>query len=151
MLPPVTPCILEKIQKGEYIDFGTVTTKAMFGAPEPQTSFALGVNPSGDSLAIQPTSSHKQITAWLEAWNIFLAVMVDRNPVKASRLIAYHITSPNSWRLLIQHSKNSVKLVEFLPHTRHPIFAHLVWALSPNMMEGGELYAILHCTTQMII
>ena len=34
-LPPVTPRILEKIHKGEYIDCSTFTTKVMFGAPEP--------------------------------------------------------------------------------------------------------------------
>ena len=45
--------------QGEYADFGTLTTKAMFGAQKPQTSFTLEVNPSGDSLAIQATSGHK--------------------------------------------------------------------------------------------
>lgn len=73
-LPPVTPRTLDKIRKGEYIDFSTLTTKAMFGTPEPQTSFTLEENPSGDSFAIQPTSNHKRINsfpAWLEAWNFF--------------------------------------------------------------------------------
>ena len=93
-LPPVTPRILEKIRKGECIDFSTLTTKAMFGAPEPtlQTSFTLELTPSGDSFAIQPTSSHKRITsfpAWLECWNIYLAIRVDHNSSKASELIAY--------------------------------------------------------------
>jgi len=60
-LPPVTPCILDKIHKGEYIDFGTLTTRAMFGTPEPttQTSFTLELTTSGDLFAIQPTSGHK--------------------------------------------------------------------------------------------
>ena len=93
-LPPVTPRILEKIRKGEFIDFSALTTKAMFGAPEPtsQTSFTLELTPSGDSFAIQPTSSHKRIIsfpAWLECWNIYLAIMVDHNPSKAPELIAY--------------------------------------------------------------
>ena len=93
-LPPVTPRILEKIRKGEYIDFSTLTTKSMFGASEPtsQTSFTLELTPSGDSFAIQPTGSHKRVTsfpAWLESWNIYLAIMVDHDPAKASELIAY--------------------------------------------------------------
>jgi len=91
-LPPVPQHILDKIRKGEYVDFGRLTSKEMYGASEPQTSFTLEVNPSGDSFAIQPTSSHKRITSfptWLESWNIFLAIMVNHNPSKASELIAY--------------------------------------------------------------
>ena len=66
----------------------------MFGAPEPisQTSFTLELTPSGDSFAIQPNSNHKRITsfsAWLESWNIYLAIMVYHNPAKAPELIAY--------------------------------------------------------------
>jgi len=40
-LPPVPQHILDKIQKGEYVDFDTLTSKAMYGASEPQTSFTL--------------------------------------------------------------------------------------------------------------
>ena len=60
-LSPIAPRILEKIHKGEHIDSGTLTTKAMFGVPEPmlQTPFTLELIPSGDSFTIQPTSSHK--------------------------------------------------------------------------------------------
>ena len=100
-LPPVTPRILDKIRKIEHIDFGTLTLRAIFGTPErtTQTSFTLELTPSGNSFAIQPTCGHKRITsflAWLETWNIFLAIMVDHNPAKASQLIAYQaiITSP---------------------------------------------------------
>ena len=59
-------------RQGEYIDFATLTTKATFGASElaSQTSLhcTLELAPSGDSFAIQPTSSHKRILsfpAWL--------------------------------------------------------------------------------------
>jgi len=66
-LPPVTPCILDKIRKGEHIDFGTLTTRAMFGTPEPttQTSLTLKLTPSGDSFAIQPTNGTNELHHFL--------------------------------------------------------------------------------------
>jgi len=109
-IPPVPSCTLDKIQKGEYIDFSTLTTKAMFGTPVPHTSCTLEVNPSGDSFAIQPTSSHKRITsfpAWLEAWNTFLAIVVDHNPAKASELIAYQVIITSASRQYPLHYDHS--------------------------------------------
>ena len=41
-LPPVTPCILDKIRKGEYIDFDMLTTRAMFRTHN--TNFFLPLN-----------------------------------------------------------------------------------------------------------
>ena len=79
----------------------------MFGAPEPQTSFTLEINPSGDSFAIQPTSSQKRMisfTAWLEVWNTFMAIVVDHNPAKASELIAYQAIVTSSSRQYPLHA-----------------------------------------------
>jgi len=93
-LPPVPPRILEKISSGAYIDFTTLTSKSMFGTPEPAPpqSLTLQLTPSGDSFAIQPTNSSKRITSfidWLEAWNIFMAITVAHKPSQALQLIAY--------------------------------------------------------------
>ena len=88
--------------KGEYIDFTTLLPKAMFGAPESQSqTLTLQLNQSGDSYSVQPAASTKKITsfsAWMEAWNIYLAVRVDIQPSFAPHLIAYQriITSANS-------------------------------------------------------
>ena len=37
-LPPVPQRVLDKIRKGEYVNFGTLTIKGMYGASETQTS-----------------------------------------------------------------------------------------------------------------
>ena len=94
-LPPVTPRILEKIRKGEYINLAHSPQSQCLAHQSirtSQASFTLELTPSGDSFAIQRTGSHKRVTsfpAWLESWNIYLAIMVDHNPAKAPELIAY--------------------------------------------------------------
>ena len=60
----------------------------MFSTPELKTPHALTLQltTSGGSFAIQPGDSRKRITsftAWMEAWNIFMAVTVVHKPSKA--------------------------------------------------------------------
>ena len=101
-LPPIPSRIKEKIARGEYIDFTTILPKSMFGAQEPQSqTFTLQLNPSGDNLSFQPQTTTKKITsfgAWMEAWNVYLAVRLSLNPSCAPSLVAYQriITSANS-------------------------------------------------------
>jgi len=84
-LPPVLPRILEKISRGEYIDFTTIQPKAVFETPEPHSqSLTHRLNPEDDNYAIQPSTSNSKIhsfSAWMEAWNVYLAVRVDLQPV----------------------------------------------------------------------
>jgi len=76
----------------------------MFGAPEYQSqTFTLQLNPSGENYSIQPTAptANKKITsftAWMEAWNVYLAVRISLDPSCAAHLVAYQriITSANS-------------------------------------------------------
>ena len=103
-LPPIPTRIQEKIARGEYIDFTTLLSKSMFGAPESQSqTLTLQLSSSGDSYSIRsPTpTANKKITSfaiWMEAWNVYLAVRVSLDPSCASHLIAYQriITSANS-------------------------------------------------------
>jgi len=93
VLPPTPARILEKIAKGEYIDFTTLLPKSMFGASESQPqSLTLQLNSSGENYSIQPPASGKKMTsfsAWMEAWNMYLAHRVSLNPSCAPYLIAY--------------------------------------------------------------
>ena len=101
-LPPTPARIQEKIAKGEYIDFIALLPKSMFGAPEPQSqTLTLQLNQSGDNFSIQsPTSSRKttSFSAWMEAWNVYLAHRISLNPSCAPYLIAYQriITSAST-------------------------------------------------------
>ena len=72
-LPPIPTRIQEKIARGEYIDFTTLLSKSMFGAPESQSqTLTLQLSSSGDSHSIRsPTATaNKKITSfaiWMEA------------------------------------------------------------------------------------
>lgn len=75
----------------------------MFGAPESQSqTLTLELNPSGDNYSIKsPTPTGNKISsfaAWMEAWNVYLAVRISLNPACAPHLVAYQriITSANS-------------------------------------------------------
>lgn len=93
ILPPAPVKIQEKIQKGEYIDFSTLSPKSMFGAPEPQSqTVTIQLNSSGDNFSIQPQATGKKITsfsAWMEAWNVYMAYRISFNPSCAPYLVAY--------------------------------------------------------------
>jgi len=101
-LPPVLSRIQEKMSKGEYIDFTTILPKVMFEVLEPHSqSLMLRLNPEGNNYVIKFSKTNSKIqsfAAWMEAWNIYLAVRVDLNPSCAPYLIAYQriITSANS-------------------------------------------------------
>lgn len=103
-LPPIPSRIYEKILKGEYIDFTTLLRKSMFGAVESQSqTLTLQLNPSGDNYFIRPQSApnNRKISsfaAWMEAWNVYLAVRISINPACAPQLMAYQriITTANS-------------------------------------------------------
>jgi len=101
ILPPTPAKIQEKIQKGEYIDFSTLSPKSMFGAPEPQSqTLTIQLNPSGDNFSVQPQTTGKKITsfsAWMEAWNVYMAYRISFNPSCAPYLVAYqHIITSAS-------------------------------------------------------
>ena len=94
-LPPVPPRIKEKIISGEFIDLATLLPKAMFlGSIEPETSKSLTAHltPTGNDLSVWPQPSSKKISSfvsWMEAWNIYLAIIINHSPARAPQLVAY--------------------------------------------------------------
>ena len=103
-LPPVTPRIREKIISGEFIDFATLLPNAMFsGSTGTETSKSLTVQltPVGNDLSVRPQPSAKKINSfasWMEAWNIYLAILINHSPARAPQLVAYQriITSAST-------------------------------------------------------
>ena len=95
LLAPVPPRIKEKIISGEFIDLATLLPKAMFlGSIEPETSKPLTVHltPTGNDLSVRPQPSSKKISSfvsWMEAWNIYLAIIINHSPACAPQLVAY--------------------------------------------------------------
>jgi len=69
---------------------------------ESTKSVTVQLTPGNDDLFIRPTQASKKITtfqSWMEAWNIYLAILVDHAPTHAPSLIAYQciITSASSY------------------------------------------------------
>ena len=93
--PPVPPRIQDRIVRGEFVDFASLLPKAMFsGALEPETGRSLTVQlaPSGDDVSIQLASNVRKITSfssWMEAWNIYLSIVIEHTPARATEFVAY--------------------------------------------------------------
>jgi len=106
--PPVIPTrIRNKIAKGEYIDFTTLLSKAMFDTDHSlsQQKVTFQLNPDGESFAIQPVATTGNLSirissfaTWMEAWNVYLPVRTSLNPSCAVELIHYQciITTANT-------------------------------------------------------
>ena len=103
-LPPVPPRVKEKIISGEFVDFATLLPSTMFsGSIGADTSKPLTVQltPMGNDLSVRSQPPAKKITSftsWMEAWNIYLAILIDHSPVRAPQLMAYQgiITSAST-------------------------------------------------------
>lgn len=93
-LPLVPPRTREKINSGEFVDLATLLPKAMFSvSTEPKTSRSLTVQlTTSNDLAIcpQPAKKISSFSLWMEAWNIYLAILIDHSPAWAPQLVAYH-------------------------------------------------------------
>ena len=94
-LPPVPPRIRDRIVRSEFVDFANLLPKAMFsGGSEPEICRSLTVQlaSSGDDISIQPASNSRKITSfasWMEAWNIYLSIVIDHTPARAAEFVAY--------------------------------------------------------------
>ena len=81
-LPPVPVALRQRILKGEYIDFSTLLPEVMFSVatstPSPNAGRFTGQSPRITSFS-----------TWLDAWNIYIAIVVAHNPSRASELLGY--------------------------------------------------------------
>ena len=100
-LPPAPPRVKEKIISGEFVDFATLLPSAMFSgsvAADTSESLTVQLTPMGNDLSVCPQPPAKKVTSftsWMEAWNIYLAILIDHSPVQ---LVAYQriITSASA-------------------------------------------------------
>ena len=78
-LPPVPAQIRQKIIQGEFIDFSVLLHRATFpGAtadPLPSTQ--------------QPIKKISSFVMWMQAWNLYLLVILSHNPAKVLEMIPY--------------------------------------------------------------
>ena len=114
-LPPVPARLCERIIAGEFIDFNTLLTGAMFPTRDSPTLHQSPAAPqfspkSNEFHATQTPATIKKINSfalWMEAWNVYASTLLSANPKRALKLIGYQrlITSANlqlplsSWML----------------------------------------------------
>ena len=78
-LPPVPAQIRQKIIQGEFIDFSVLLHKATFpdAAADPLPS------------AQQSIKKISSFVMWMQAWNLYLSVILSHNPAKVLEMIPY--------------------------------------------------------------
>ena len=78
-LPPVPAQIRQKIIQGEFIDFSVLLHRATFldatADPLPSTQ--------------QPIKKISSFVMWMQAWNLYLLVILSHNPAKVLEMIPY--------------------------------------------------------------
>ena len=93
-LPAVPSRPKDKIISGEF-DFTSLLSRAMFLGThsfEPSKFIIFHLNPEKDDFSICPTPPPCKISSfltWMEAWNIYLAILIDHAPARAPQLVAY--------------------------------------------------------------
>ena len=103
-VPPTVPLpekVKQKIIKGEYIDFDTLLPESLYPMRHGTSPFhAFTLRLSNDPAAAdedvviaqqKPASrrSIRDLSSWMEAWNIYIQVLVSHFPSRASSLLAY--------------------------------------------------------------
>ena len=81
-LPPVPVTLQQRILRGEYIDFNTLLPVVMFSVATSTPS------PNASRSTIQ-SPRVASFSNWLDAWNIYIAMVVAHNPAQASELLGY--------------------------------------------------------------
>ena len=104
-LPPVPARLREHIIAGEFIDFNTLLTGAMFSTRNSttlhQSPAVLQFSPQSNEFHVTQTPTIiKKINSfalWMEAWNVYASTLLSANPKRALELIGYQrlITSAN--------------------------------------------------------
>ena len=99
--PPLPEKVKQKILRGEYIEFDTLLPESLYPARHglsPSPSFTLRLSSDttstdGDVVIAQPKPSAKRsirdISSWMEAWNVYTQVVVKHSLARALPLLAY--------------------------------------------------------------
>ena len=82
-LPPMLAQMCQKIIQGEFTDFFVLLYKAAFpdAAADPLPS------------ARQPIKKISSFVMWMQAWNLYLSVILSHNPTKVLEMIPYQSVS----------------------------------------------------------
>ena len=101
-LPAVPSRLKDKIISGEFIDFTSLLSRAMFSGTqsvEPSKFITFYLNPEKDDFSVRPTPPPRKISSfltWMEVWNIYLAILIEHAPARAPQLVAYRIITSAS-------------------------------------------------------
>ena len=98
--PPVPTKIKQRILRGEFVDFDALLPEALYpikhgASPSHSFSLRLSTDPTtdGDMVIAQPKPitrrTVRDLPSWLEAWNIYIALLVSQYPARAPSLLAY--------------------------------------------------------------
>lgn len=98
--PPVPAKVRQRILRGEFIDFDSLLPDALFPtrhgtSPAPSFSLRLSQDPSADGEMVIAQQKHTNrrsvcdLPSWMEAWNVYIAVLVAHDPARALPLLAY--------------------------------------------------------------
>ena len=98
--PPIPPKVRQRIIKGEFVEFDTLLRDALFPArhgtsPAPSISFRVSRDEPADGEVVisqrRPTTRRtiSDLPTWMEAWNVYVAVLVAHFPARAPALLAY--------------------------------------------------------------
>ena len=98
---PLPDKIKQRIVKDEYIDFDMLLPESLYLArhsisPSPSFTLHLSDDPAsveGDVVIAQQKAANKHairdLLSWIEAWNVYIHVLVQHFPARAQALLAY--------------------------------------------------------------
>ena len=109
-LPPVPSKLSARILKGEYIDFKELLPENMFASPDaaarsqsPVVTFEISPETTGGNTSWTletPKNRSKRavdsFTAWMQAWNTYVAVIVNRFKDRAIPMLSYQSVITNA-------------------------------------------------------
>ena len=99
--PPLPNKVKQRIIRGKYIDLDTLLPESLYPArhgvsPSPSFTLRLSNDPAstdGDVVIAQQKPGTKRtirdLTSWMEAWNVYIQVLVHHSPARAPALLAY--------------------------------------------------------------
>ena len=98
--PPVPAKVKQRILRGEFVDFDNLLPEALYPArhgasPSPSFALRLSTDPAADGEMViaqqKPASCRavRDLASWLEAWNVYITVLVAHYPARAPPLLAY--------------------------------------------------------------